>query len=160
MTYCSTLENPFELNFSHFLIASFIHVNQKLKFSKVLLLFLVVLITAGSGPSKSVEIYNPATGSSCQLPDLPAERYRHSQDGSLICGGTVDLAATSCISWDSRAGSWIKSHDLTQGRDIHVSWETDSGVYLIGGRYSAMTSELAKPDGTVRDGFTLKYATR
>ncbi len=41
-----------------------------------------------------------------------------------------------------------------------MSWATASGVYLIGGSYSLRTSEKVKVDGSVEDGFGLKYATR
>ena len=44
-------------------------------------------------------------------------------------------------------------------REDHVSWATASGLYLIGGYYRGWTSELVKEDGSVEEGFKLKYET-
>ena len=52
------------------------------------------------------------------------------------------------------------SHNLTQKRSDHVSWSTAEGVFLIGGRHSGKTSELVKEDGSVEEGFALKYNTQ
>ena len=49
------------------------------------------------------------------------------------------------------------NHTLRKGRYAHVSWATASGVYLIGGSYSKRTSEKEKLDGSVEEGFSLKY---
>ena len=48
---------------------------------------------------------------------------------------------------------------FTGKRFGHVSWLTKSGIYLIGGGYFKKTSELIKQDGTVEQGFALKYDT-
>ena len=86
-------------------------------------------------------------------------RY-HTQDGPLACGGgfASDTMRTSCVKWSQ--GDWTESHSLREERYGHVSWATASGVYLIGGHYSGNTSELAKEDGSVEEGFKLKYPTR
>ena len=40
----------------------------------------------------------------------------------------------------------------------HVSWATESGVYLMGGYWSGNTTELVKEDGSVEAGIvSLKY---
>ena len=41
-----------------------------------------------------------------------------------------------------------------------MAWATASGLYLMGGNYSNKTSELVKEDGSVEQGFPLKYGTR
>ena len=123
-----------------------------------------VLITGGSGSSsttlRSAEIYNPLTNTGCNsLPQqLPEDRYFHTQDGDLACGGLVSL--TTCVKWNPASGTWTQSHTLRQERSGHVSWATASGVYLIGGYYSERTSEKVKDDGSVEVGFGLKYVTR
>ena len=40
-----------------------------------------------------------------------------------------------------------------------MSWATKDGVYLMGGLYSKNTTEVVKEDGSVEDGFNLKYDT-
>ena len=40
-----------------------------------------------------------------------------------------------------------------------MSWVTASGVYLMGGYFSPKTSEVVKEDGSVEEGFDLKYET-
>ena len=108
---------------------------------------------------KSAEIYNPLTKTSCSVPQLPEGRYFHSQNGGLVCGGGTS-ARKNCAKWSPASGTWIKSHNLRQLRAFHVSWETASGVYLIGGFHSGKTSEKVKVDGSVEEGFGLKYYTR
>ena len=96
-----------------------------------------------------------------QLPQLPEVRYDNSQDGGLPCGGGAgDATRTSCVKWSPASGTWTKSHTLRQKRTFHVSWATASGVYLIGGSASPKTSEKVKLDGSVEEGFSLKYNTR
>ena len=107
-------------------------------------------------------MFLPSSNTTCTLPDLPEGRGYHSQAGGLACGGgywTPDDAPTSCDRWT--AGTWTRtSHNLRKQRGGHVSWSTSEGVYLIGGKYSGMTSELVKEDGSVEEGFSLKYETR
>ena len=113
---------------------------------------------------KSVEIYNPVTNTICSLPELPDARNEHTQDGELACGGDGDSSntLTTCVKWSSESGSWTQSHTLRQRRIWHVSWATEDGVYLMGGMDSSseFTTELVKEDGSVEDGFSLKYSTR
>ena len=111
----------------------------------------------GPTSGNTSEIYNPFTKTSCSLPELTEDRYRfwHTQDGDLSCGGTRQ----DCIKWSPASGTWTKSHTLRERRQSHVSWVTASGVYLIGGYYSLRSSEKVKVDGSVEDGFGLKYDT-
>ena len=110
---------------------------------------------------KSSEIYLPATKERCPLPQFSEERLGHSQDGALTCGGKY---TKTCVTWNPLSGTWKLSHTLTgtENRMDHVSWETASGVYLIGGYYtkSRWTSERVNKDGSVVESFRLKYETR
>ena len=122
-----------------------------------------ILITGGLRDAQrltSAEIYNPGTKTSCSLPQLPAVRYDHSQEGGLTCGGGGIAERTTCVKWSPASGTWVQSHTLRQRRYGHVSWATDSGVYLIGGVDSLKTSEKVKVDGSVVESFSLKYYTR
>ena len=129
----------------------------------------VVLINGGlNGTSdmdilKSAEIYNPVTKTSCSLPKIPDQvpgRRYFSDDGGLSCGGDIADTKTNCVKWSPAFGNWTKSHTLRQKRMLHVSWATASGVYLIGGWYSPGTSEKVKLDGSVEEGFSLKYESK
>ena len=129
----------------------------------------VVLITGGAdGDDRfSSEIYNPSTKTSCSLPQFPEARGIHSQNAGLTCGGgyQAPASANTCVKWSPASGTWTKSHTLKEGRNGHVSWETPSGVYLLGGDMrdssnTKQTSVKVNKDGSVQQGFSLKYDAR
>ena len=68
----------------------------------------------------------------------------------------------NCVRWSPASGTWNLSHKLREDRQSHVSWETASGVYLMGGNNPAIrqTSEKVNIDGSVVESFNLKYDTR
>ena len=119
-----------------------------------------ILITGGNRAGRSAEMYIPEFNTTCRLPKLPDQgRSRHTQDGELACGGWY---SSTCIKWSSESGNWTQSHTLRQSRREHVSWATEDGVYLIGGGDSSSdrTTELVMEDGSVEDGFSLRYDTQ
>ena len=85
---------------------------------------------------------------------------RPSLEGKLSCGGGSGNTQKTCVKWSPASGTWTQSHTLRQKRNGHVSWSTASGVYLIGGTESSRTSEKVKLDGSVEEGFGLKYNIR
>ena len=127
--------------------------------------YLGVLITGGDAGTdnlgtNSAEIYLPDSSTSCILPvasDLLLRQSGHTQD--VVCGSLVSNPDTKyCSKWTN--GVWTQSHKLRNWRLGHVSWATASGVYLLGGIFSPKSSELVKEDGSVEDGFPLKYETK
>ena len=113
---------------------------------------------------RSPEIYLPSSNTSCTLTaELPEGREYHTQTGGWACG-EADIrredVSTTCDHWSQ--GSWIRSDNFNVTRHYHVSWATASGVYIIGGssNYGGKTSELVKEDGSVEEGFKLKYYTK
>ena len=126
----------------------------------------VVLITGGADGADrfSSEMYDPFTKTSCSLPQLPDARGGHSQNAGLTCGGgyKAPASATTCVKWNPASGTWKKSHTLKEGRTGHVSWETPSGVYLLGGDSSntKRTSAKVNKDSSVEQSFSLKYDAR
>ena len=78
-----------------------------------------------------------------------------------ICGGysySTTTSGTTCITFTS--GQWVTSHALTQERWDHISWSTDAGILLMGGRNSVRTTEIISPG--VYDavpGFGMQYHT-
>ena len=74
-----------------------------------------MLITGGFNPYnsngdgarlKSAEIYNPRTGESCSLPELPDTRNAHTQNGEMACGGgsAISKGHLMIISSDRSSG--------------------------------------------------------
>ena len=120
-----------------------------------------VLIT-GSGHSSydTAELYLPASGVSCALPQLPDDRHWHTVESSgLLCGG--EYTTDTCLQWSPDTGTWEDLLlTLDVGRAYHVSWtpDTEVGTYLIGG-YNGRTTTLIKPDRTREPGFDLNYDT-
>ena len=107
----------------------------------------------------SAEIYLPDSNTSCILPNLLLRRYGHTQDGDLVCGSWIsDPQFRYCSKWTN--GVWNPSHSFKEWRVGHVSWATKSGVYIMGGIFGQKTSELLKEDGSVEEGFDLKYETQ
>ena len=122
----------------------------------------VILVTGGYGGGhfKSAQIYFPQSGRFCSLPDMKEGINLHTQDGSLICGGYP--TGQSCSEWKSDSGTW-NSYNLPRTRKYSESWTPQSGVgtYLTGDESThRATTDLIKPDGTVQQGFNLKYDTR
>ena len=107
----------------------------------------------------SVEVFVPSTGQSCSLPSLPGDRYQHSMDGLLICGGGYYSSdPTTCVSFSS--GEWITSNTLVEERYYHTSWQTDQGTVLMGGD-SGFTSEIVPMAGEQGGpSFAMEYETK
>ena len=124
-----------------------------------LILTAAVLITGGEGALQSAEIYQPNRHSACVLPDLPDQRYGHTQDGSLLCGGWG--TNRSCRRWNSTTGAWdLLTESLTKKRRAHTSWTPhDSLTYLMGGWKSEETSEVLNIKSNVSLPFPLQHKT-
>ena len=120
----------------------------------------VLIAGSANSPSDTAELYQPASGVSCSLPQLPEDRYYHTTDNSgLLCGGGD--TGEKCLQWSPVTGSWEERLSLNVWRAEHVSWTPDNevGTYLMGGYYSGRTTTLIKHDGTREPGFNLKYNT-
>ena len=98
---------------------------------------------------------------SCSLPNMPENRYEHTVDGNLVCGGrSYDTATTldTCISLSG--GEWKETHKLTTKRHGHSSWQVSEGVVLFGGGEggSRDTAELVEAKtGKTEKLFDLEY---
>ena len=123
-----------------------------------------MLVTGGLGATPSVRMSVELLSSNgtrlCSLPDLPGQRFYHSQSGLLTCGGGYSNSESkSCVTFDG--GRWKKSHTLGQSRYGHAAWASPQGVLLIGGddgkgsKKSMKTTELLTDDGSTKPSFTL-----
>ena len=119
-----------------------------------------MLITGGRGAGKSVDIYHTNRGSSFILPDIPDEGFGHTQDGSLMCGGSEE-GRRSCRRWNPNTGAWdLVTESLTEDRVFHISWTPADGsvTYLMGGQWPAgKTSEFMDKENGVRSSFPLQH---
>merc|ERR1712013_734083 len=117
-------------------------------------------ILISGGDDSSVEVFNPTTGQSCELPSLPYQRSGHTMDGMTVCGGVFTGNGNTCITFSS--GEWVNSHALAQDRSDHCSWSTRDGIMLLGGdmwdsQTTTETVRLGEFDSQL--GFTLQYRT-
>ena len=128
---------------------------------------LVVLITGGFNLEFfNAELFLPSDGTSCTLPLLPQDRYFHTVDNHILCGGLGTSTRDSCLQWSPDTGTWEELLTLDVGRYAHVSWTPASGTgtYLIGGGKglgidTEMTTTLITHEGGQETGFPLKYET-
>ena len=92
-------------------------------------------VYAGVGSAgKSVELLSRNGTRLCSLPDLPGERWGHSQTRLLTCGGGhASSEQNSCVTFD--AGSWKKTHTLGQQWRDHTAWASPQGVMLMKSKY-------------------------
>ena len=114
-------------------------------------------------PSQRVEIYNPKTNTSCLLPNLPDSRRSHTIVDGVICGGSDNVARTSCV--DMSSGTWSSDkYAEIRNRGGHVSWNLNPGTsfMLLSGwdNDSKKTTEIVHLDGRVEPGFNLQYDIR
>ena len=93
------------------------------------------MVSGGSSKLVSVELLHINGSNICSLPDLPAARSEHTQNGPLLCGGRAGSGNVmgTCVNFCE--GSWDQSHSLEHhaGRTSHVSWASPGGLMLIGG---------------------------
>ena len=99
---------------------------------------------------------------SCLLPDLPDERFHHTQNNLLVCGGgRFQQTTKTCSKLEETTGQWINSHNLSHPRSHHCSWQFDDKILLIGGTNgpaSALAStELISEDGVSTLHYNLTY---
>ena len=121
--------------------------------------FLAILIAGGG--STEVEIWNPDDNTICTIPSLPRGSHHGTLNGMKYCGpyGGNYGNETECVGFNQ--GVWSRTNTGFQHRrSFHTSWETENGIYLMGGESQTPTSEFARNDGTVTEGFSLQYPIR
>ena len=121
-----------------------------------------IMVTGGGndGAEKSVELLHSDGTPWCSLPDLPADRFQHSQTGLEACGGvdTVSGPVDTCIKFSG--GKWKHSHKLKKNREGHSGWASPAGTVLMGGTESGKRTELLDATtGVSVMHFPLKYDT-
>ena len=107
------------------------------------------ILTVGGfyGSRKSTaEIFNPRSGRSCKIGDIPVATDTLSFCGNLACGGEKSMR--SCSRFDGRAFQTTPV-TLKQRRRAHSCWPLQSGqVLLLGGFDYPTTTERLSADGS------------
>ena len=100
-----------------------------------------------SGRVSTAEIFNPKTGRSCKIGDIPVATDGLSFCGNLACGGRQ--SARSCSRFDGVGTFTALSVTLKEERFYHLCWQLPSReVLLIGGTRSSSTTERLASDGS------------
>ena len=105
-------------------------------------IILAVLITGGYGAEQTAEIYHPDRDAPCVIRNIPDERWSHTQDGSLVCGGFAERF--SCRRWNPDTRAWdLVTDSLTGLRYEHTSWTPAPGsvTYLMGAGLMILPSQ-------------------
>ena len=132
------------------------------------------MVTGGKGPEKrfkkgltSVELLLINGTRLCALPDLPVDRWEHSQTGPITCGGgNSNSQAISCVKFSG--GTWQQTHTMGQPRHGHTAWVSPrGGVWLMGGLFvkkgefdTRTSTELLNDDGSTTASFNLDNQRR
>ena len=117
------------------------------------IIFEGIVITGGNdggGTLTTTELFNPSTGKSCSIKDLPMNRIHHTldqlEDGSLVAcgGGTSSNTRKTCVRFGGSAphGEWTDYSTLVYNRYGHTSFVSQGKILLMGGEGSRKTTEL------------------
>ena len=122
--------------------------------------------TNTGGGISTAEIFNPRSGRSCKIDDLPAATWALSLCGNLACGGyngfCSQVSGLCCSLFDGAGTFTALSVTLREARASHLCWQLQSGsVLLLGGWYSPSTTERLAEDGSSsKADFNLPYPIR
>ena len=133
------------------------------QFSLNVSIFHAGILTVGGyrdGYLGTAEIFNPKTGRSCKIGDIPVATDLLSLCGSLACGGYN--SRTSCSLFDGEGTFTALSITLKEQRSEHLCWQLQSGsVLLLGGWFSGKTTERVSADGSSSTAdFNLPYSIK
>ena len=122
-----------------------------------------ILTVGGKGGrdfKSTAEIFNPISGRSCQIGDIPKATDGLTLCGNIACGGWQ--ADKSCSLFDGAGTFTALSVTLREQRAGHLCWQLQSGeVLLLGGVHQGawLTTERLAADGSSStDDFNLPYS--
>ena len=115
------------------------------------------ILTVGGlpGPVSSAEIFNPKTGRSCKIGDLPVATYDLSLCGNLACGGHD--SEYNCSRFDGAGTFTALSVTLREKRAWHHCWQLQTGEVLLLGGYDSTTERLSADGSSSTPDFDLPY---
>ena len=105
------------------------------------------------GLHTSSEVFFPRTGTSCIVDDyeFPGGVYTATLntigEKTILCGGIKNpkegKGSGECYEFTPNSQTaWTKYADLSNGRYLHLTWESSQGLVTMGGWDSRKTSEL------------------
>ena len=112
------------------------------------------------------EIYVPELQKTCSLSNMTMQRYDHTQDGYLSCGGRQmddgeDLSYETCELYVPGVGWRLESYTLNNWKVDHTSWTLKNGSVLLLGCYlNDDETELVTPGVGSVPGFKLNKPIR
>ena len=117
----------------------------------------MIIISGGygsGGHAYSVELYNPKTGSTCLLPDLPDYRVSPVGTGLKVCGGNWEV--DNCLLY--AGGNWVTANNLTTNRLDSSLFESSHGPIIMGGYATPDNAEALSGDDSSEVHFELTSA--
>ena len=137
------------------------HWTNSLTGTNLVLGFLIAGGSTLTADRRSAEVFNPVTGNSCPVGDLPEARFRASMCNNMIFGGFTSGSERSCEMFDGSSSFTRLPVTLVERRDDHLCWGLKSGeVILLGGSNSKRTTERVSADGSSSSAdFSLPYDT-
>ena len=112
------------------------------------------------------EIYVPELQKTCYLSNMTMQRYDHSQNGFLSCGGRrftdgEDLSFETCEVYVPGVGWRLEPYTLNTWISDHTSWTLKNGsVLLLGSLLDGNNTELVTPGVGTVPGFYLNNPIR
>ena len=130
-----------------------------------LYIMLKVLLTGLAGiliaSYNQAEMFIPSTKETFSLPAIPGSpRVWHTLTGTVLCGGVYPGTPKSCLELTQTGYGWQPySTALHEYRMAHSTWDSPSGIFLLGGYYSGDSTELVTSTGSTSQ-FSLNYKIR
>ena len=115
------------------------------------------------------EIYVPDLQKTCSLGNMTMQRYEHTQDGFLACGGTEYLRENTgeywtydtCEVYVPGVGWRLENYILNTWKTGHTSWTLKNGsVLLLGSWLYPNSTEIVTPGEGTQPGFNLNNPIR
>ena len=137
----------------------------------ILLITKSAMVMSGGTPGshfvmKTVEMFLPATNTTCWLPDLPEEVMDHMTGGRGLtyCGG-LDMGENKqshCVHW--RDGGWVRGAELGKPKHKGIIWSLETGnvttsLVMGGCSYCGPASTVLVSGSSAQPGFDLQYET-
>ena len=109
------------------------------------------------------EIYVPELQKTCSLSSMTMQRYGHTQNGFLSCGGFdgKSWSHETCELYVPGVGWRLEPYDLMEWKWGHTSWTLKNGsVLLLGSPLDGINTELVTPGVGTVPGFYLNNRSR